>query len=121
MVRYYVVKGRVQGVGFRWLVHREAGLRGLKGWVRNTERGEVEVIVAGSPEQLADAITEWFLAGAVDGFNLMPDVEPSGAEAFVEHVVPILRRRGLFRTEYEGTTLRDHLGLPRPQKLRTAA
>jgi N-acetyl-S-(2-succino)cysteine monooxygenase len=52
---------------------------------------------------------------------LMPDVEPSGAEAFVEHVVPILRRRGLFRTEYEGTTLRDHLGLPRPQKLRTAA
>ncbi len=54
MVRYYVVKGRVQGVGFRWLVHREAGLRGLKGWVRNTEGGEVEVMVAGSPEQLAE-------------------------------------------------------------------
>jgi FMN-dependent oxidoreductase (nitrilotriacetate monooxygenase family) len=78
-------------------------------------------LVVGSPEQLADAITEWFLAGAVDGFNLMPDVEPSGAETFVEHVVPILRRRGLFRTEYEGITLRDHLGLPRPKKTRAAA
>jgi acylphosphatase len=54
MVRYYVVRGRVQGVGFRWLVHREAGLRGLKGWVRNTEGGEVEVMVAGNPEQLAE-------------------------------------------------------------------
>jgi acylphosphatase len=54
MVRYYVVKGRVQGVGFRWLVHREAGLRGLKGWVRNAEGGEVEVMVAGNPEQLAE-------------------------------------------------------------------
>ena len=54
MVRYYVVKGRVQGVGFRWLVHREAGLRGLKGWVRNTEAGEVEIMVAGTLEQLAE-------------------------------------------------------------------
>jgi acylphosphatase len=54
MVRYYVVKGRVQGVGFRWLVHREAGARGLKGWVRNTEGGEVEVMVAGSEDKLAE-------------------------------------------------------------------
>lgn len=53
-------------------------------------------------------------AGAVDGFNLMPDVEPSGIEAFVEHVVPILRRRGLFRRHCEGMTLRDHLGFVRP-------
>jgi FMN-dependent oxidoreductase (nitrilotriacetate monooxygenase family) len=72
-------------------------------------------LVVGTPEQLADAITEWFLAGAVDGFNLMPDVEPSGAEAFVDHVVPILRRRGIFRQEYQGLTLRDHLGLQRPE------
>jgi FMN-dependent oxidoreductase (nitrilotriacetate monooxygenase family) len=78
-------------------------------------------LVVGSPEQLADAITEWFLAGAVDGFNLMPDVEPSGAEVFVEHVVPILRRRGIFRHEYEGVTLRAHLGLPRPKGRRRAA
>ena len=54
MVRHYIVKGRVQGVGFRWLVHREAGARGLKGWVRNTEAGEVEVMVAGSQDKLAE-------------------------------------------------------------------
>lgn len=71
-------------------------------------------LVIGSSEQLADTIEEWFVAGAVDGFNLMPDVEPSGIEAFVEHVVPLLRRRGLFRTAYGGTTLREHLGLARP-------
>jgi acylphosphatase len=52
MVRHYIIKGRVQGVGFRWFVHREAGARGLKGWVRNTDAGEVEVMVAGSEEQL---------------------------------------------------------------------
>ena len=54
MVRHYIVKGRVQGVGFRWLVHREAGSRGLKGWVRNTDAGEVEIMVAGSEEKLAE-------------------------------------------------------------------
>jgi acylphosphatase len=54
MVRHYLVKGRVQGVGFRWLVHQEAGARGLKGWVRNTESGEVEIMVAGSEEKLAE-------------------------------------------------------------------
>src|SRR6202046_4141660 len=54
MVRHYIVKGRVQGVGFRWLVHREAGVRGLKGWVRNTDGGEVEIMVAGSEEKLAE-------------------------------------------------------------------
>jgi acylphosphatase len=57
MVRFYVVRGRVQGVGFRWLVHREAAARALKGWVRNTEAGEVEVMVAGTEEQLADLRT----------------------------------------------------------------
>ena len=54
MVRHYIVKGRVQGVGFRWLVHREAGTRGLKGWVRNTDAGEVEIMVAGDAEKLAE-------------------------------------------------------------------
>jgi FMN-dependent oxidoreductase (nitrilotriacetate monooxygenase family) len=70
-------------------------------------------LVVGSPEQMADAIEEWFRAGAVDGFNLMPDVFPSGLELFVDHVVPILRDRGLFRREYTTTTLRGHLGLER--------
>jgi acylphosphatase len=53
MVRHYLVKGRVQGVGFRWYVHREAGALGLRGWVRNTEDGHVEVVASGEPEELA--------------------------------------------------------------------
>jgi FMN-dependent oxidoreductase (nitrilotriacetate monooxygenase family) len=64
-------------------------------------------IAVGSPEDVADTIEEWFRAGAADGFNLMPDVFPSGLEDFVDHVVPILRDRGLFRREYAETTLRE--------------
>ncbi|WP_437968061.1 LLM class flavin-dependent oxidoreductase [Sorangium sp. So ce260] len=74
----------------------------------------------GTPEQIADTIEEWFTRGAADGFNVMPPLLPSGLEAFVDHVVPVLRRRGLFRTEYEGATLRDHYGLPRPPSRYTA-
>jgi FMN-dependent oxidoreductase (nitrilotriacetate monooxygenase family) len=70
---------------------------------------------AGTPEQVADTIEHWFTGGAADGFNIMPAALPSGLEAFIEHVVPILRKRGLFRTEYTGTTLREHYGLPRPE------
>jgi len=70
---------------------------------------------AGTPEQVADTIEQWFTSGAADGFNVMPPVLPSGLELFVDHVVPLLRKRGLFRTEYTGTTLRDHYGLARPK------
>ena len=69
---------------------------------------------AGTPEQVADTIEEWSAAAAADGFNVMPPALPSGLETFVEHVIPILQKRGLARTEYTGTTLRDHYGLPRP-------
>lgn len=69
---------------------------------------------SGTPEQVADAIEHWFTNGAADGFNVMPPALPSGLEAFVDHVVPILQHRGLFRTEYTGSTLRDHYGLERP-------
>ncbi|MEY4576406.1 MAG: hypothetical protein RL701_1109 [Pseudomonadota bacterium] len=70
----------------------------------------------GTPEQIADTIQEWFESGAADGFNVMPPLLPSGLEEFVEHVVPVLQRRGLFRTEYTGTTLRDHYGLSKPER-----
>lgn len=68
----------------------------------------------GTAEQVADTIEEWFTTGAADGFNVMPAVLPSGLTDFVDAVVPILRKRGLFRTAYESTTLRGHYGLARP-------
>ncbi|MEU3413834.1 NtaA/DmoA family FMN-dependent monooxygenase [Streptomyces sp. NPDC006658] len=70
--------------------------------------------VVGTPEQVADRIQLWFESRAVDGFNLMPDVLADGLPALVDEVVPVLRRRGLFRTEYRGSTLRAHYGLPLP-------
>jgi FMN-dependent oxidoreductase (nitrilotriacetate monooxygenase family) len=72
-------------------------------------------IATGTPEQIADTIVEWVDAGVADGFNLMPDVLPEGFDAFVDHVVPELRRRGRFRTGYTASTLRGHLGLPEPR------
>jgi FMN-dependent oxidoreductase (nitrilotriacetate monooxygenase family) len=71
-------------------------------------------VTAGTPEQIADLIADWFADGAADGFNVMPPLLPGMLEAFAGEVVPLLQRRGLFRTEYAGTTLRDHYGLPRP-------
>lgn len=71
---------------------------------------------AGTPEQIANTIEEWFRNGAADGFNVMAPVLPSSLELFVEHVIPLLRKRGLFRQEYTGKTLRDHYGLPRAEE-----
>jgi FMN-dependent oxidoreductase (nitrilotriacetate monooxygenase family) len=69
-------------------------------------------LVVGTPEQVADTLEHWFRAGAADGFNIMPDMFPSGVQIFVDEVVPLLRKRGVFRHEYTSTTLRGHLGLP---------
>lgn len=71
-------------------------------------------IIVGTPEKIADDIERWYRADAVGGFNIMADVLPSGIEAFVDGVVPLLRARKLFRQSYTGKTLRDHLGLARP-------
>ena len=71
-------------------------------------------LIVGTPEQIADGLEAWFVAGAADGFNIMPPWFPSAFEDFVDQVVPILQKRGLFRDDYTGSTLRDHLGLPRP-------
>jgi alkanesulfonate monooxygenase SsuD/methylene tetrahydromethanopterin reductase-like flavin-dependent oxidoreductase (luciferase family) len=69
---------------------------------------------AGTPEQVADLIGDWFANGAADGFNVMPPLFPGMLDAFIDGVVPILQQRGLFRTEYTGRTLREHYGLARP-------
>jgi alkanesulfonate monooxygenase len=68
----------------------------------------------GSARQVADVMEEWFNTKACDGFMIAAPVVPTGLERFIRLVVPELRRRGLFRAEYEGRTLRDNLGLPRP-------
>lgn len=75
-------------------------------------RGHWQVI--GTPTSIADQLQHWFEQEAADGFNIMPPWLPGGLVDFIEHVVPELRRRGLFRSEYRGRTLREHLGLPRP-------
>ncbi len=69
----------------------------------------------GTPSMIADQMEEWLLTEACDGFNVMFPYLPGGLDDFVDKVVPELQRRGLFRTEYEGTTLRENLGLPRPE------
>jgi FMN-dependent oxidoreductase (nitrilotriacetate monooxygenase family) len=72
-------------------------------------------VVQGTPQHIADVIEEWFRNEACDGFNVMPPYLPGALNDFVELVIPELQRRGLFRTEYQGTTLREHLGLKRPE------
>jgi hypothetical protein len=70
--------------------------------------------VVGTPEHIADVMEERFENYGADGFNIMAPVLPGGLKDFIDLVVPELRRRGLFRTEYEGATLRENLGLKRP-------
>jgi len=74
--------------------------------------GTLEIV--GTVTQVVDEMAEWFTSGACDGFNLMFPFLPEGLNDFVDGVVPELQRRGLFRTHYEGKTLRENLGLPRP-------
>lgn len=87
MVMHFLVKGRVQGVGFRWFVHREASEIGLKGWVRNTEDGDVEVLVSGEQEELVElreALRKGPRGSRVDSVTQHELVESEGAnlEAF---------------------------------------
>ena len=71
-------------------------------------------VIKGTPKDIADHIEEWFINTAADGLNLLPPCVPNSLTEFVDLVLPELRHRGLFRTEYEGRTLRDNLGLHRP-------
>ena len=75
----------------------------------------------GSAQTIADSINSLVQADASDGFILVPHVTPSGLDRFVEQVVPLLQERGVFRSDYEGTTLRDHLGLSHPAPVAGAA
>ena len=75
-------------------------------------RGHWQLV--GTPVQIVDQLEERFVKGGADGYNVMPPVLPAGLDDFVELVIPELRRRGLFRSDYEGRTLRDNLGLRRP-------
>jgi alkanesulfonate monooxygenase SsuD/methylene tetrahydromethanopterin reductase-like flavin-dependent oxidoreductase (luciferase family) len=68
----------------------------------------------GTPEQVADLMEDWCIEGAADGFNVMPPVLPAQLEVFIAEVIPLLQRHGLFRTAYEGDTLRAHYGLAAP-------
>jgi N-acetyl-S-(2-succino)cysteine monooxygenase len=74
-----------------------------------------KAVVFGSPVTVADYMEEWFRNDGCDGFNIMPPFLPGGLDDFVELVIPELQRRGLFRREYEGKTLRENLGLKRPE------
>lgn len=91
-----------ENLTLRQLYERIAGARGH--WT-----------VVGTPETIADQLQLWFENGAADGFNVMPPWLPGGLQEFIDLVVPVLQQRGLFRTEYEGNTLRENLGLSRPQ------
>ncbi|MBY0337267.1 MAG: LLM class flavin-dependent oxidoreductase [Acetobacteraceae bacterium] len=83
--------------------------------LRNVAAGAMgHRLLLGTPEMVADDLETWFRAGAADGFNIMPPWFPGAFDDFVNEVVPILQKRGLFRQDYAGRTLRDHLGLPRP-------
>lgn len=105
----YVETSLRDGLTLRGLLKRLAGARG-------------HLAVAGTPEQVADIIEDWFHHGAADGFNVMPPIIGQQFELFTSEVVPLLRRRGLFRSEYDSPTLRGHFGLgPLPQAVAARA
>ncbi|MFF9067684.1 NtaA/DmoA family FMN-dependent monooxygenase [Streptomyces sp. NPDC014891] len=111
-----LVQGRVRvadpvGVARKWRALSEAkGLSIRQTVVESTSRQSF----VGSPATVAAALEEFVVADAADGFILVPHLTPGGLDEFVDRVVPLLQERGVFRTEYSGTTLRSHLGLPDP-------
>jgi alkanesulfonate monooxygenase len=92
-----------ENLTIRQLIERTIGARGKS-------------VVVGTPVQIADHMQTWFENGAADGFNVMPPYLPGALNDFVDLVIPELQSRGIFRTGYEGTTLRENLGLARPER-----
>jgi len=101
-VKVMVELARRENLTIRQLYKRVYGQRGHR-------------VVIGAPDEVADALELWFRAGAADGFNLLPLTFPGGLADIVDLLIPELQRRGLFRKEYEGKTLRENLGLPIPE------
>lgn len=93
---------RREKLTIRQLYQKVAGSRGHR-------------IIFGNPEQIADQLEEWIDKGGADGFNLMMPTFPDALEDFVDLVVPILQERGVFRKDYQGSTLREYLGLSKPE------
>lgn len=93
-------------------------IRQLYEWVAGARGHRV---IHGTPEGIADQLEEWFANEAADGFNLLAPTYPGGLIEFADLVIPILRKRGLFRSEYESSTLRGNLGLPIPQNRYTTS
>ena len=91
MVIHFLIRGRVQGVGFRWFVHREAAELGLRGWVRNTDAGEVEVVAAGDAEAIEDL-----------RFELRRGSRGSRVDAVIEHELLETEAESLGAFEIEG-------------------
>jgi FMN-dependent oxidoreductase (nitrilotriacetate monooxygenase family) len=94
----------------------QAGIKNptVRDFMRVTGRGLLTDAWVGGPKEVADRIEAWFTAPASDGFVVGPTHQPGCFEDFVTHVVPELQRRGIYRKDYTGATLRDHLGLARP-------
>ena len=92
---------KAENLTIRQVYQRLAGARG-------------HLVIFGTPSSIADQLQEWLEKEAADGFNIMPPLLPSSLEEFVDLVIPELQKRGIFRTEYEGKTLRENLGLKRP-------
>jgi FMN-dependent oxidoreductase (nitrilotriacetate monooxygenase family) len=99
------------GLFYRLAVIERRPLRDL---LRFAAAGSGHQVIVGTPEQAADQLQLWFANGAADGFVVEPPFVPGGLDAIVNGLIPELQRRGLFRKEYQGSTLREHLGLRRP-------
>jgi FMN-dependent oxidoreductase (nitrilotriacetate monooxygenase family) len=109
--------GSINGGKSRYQVFVDMARRGnltIRQLIHQIAFGRGHDTFAGTPAEIVDHMEEWFYGGACDGFNMLPPNLPGDFTAFVEHVLPELRRRGLFREDYAGATLRDHFRLQRP-------
>ena len=106
------VNAKVRSIAYNlWNLAQRENLT-IRQFYQKKSAGSGGLLLKGTAEDVADAMEEWMAEEAADGFNLTPTHLPHGINDFVELVVPELRRRGRFRTEYESTTLRGNLGLP---------